>query len=281
MIGDAGLLNPSTSTSATTKERRITTVAKNPERGILRKHARGRFSPANIAREKSMTFTKHASNRRSRAQIRRLHRAEPHPIQDLRRGHGRALVLSVPQHDDARVRPAPPAWSSLTVEAATTLSYCVGHALPALLLGILSWAVAEILAGFAAYAEAMHAPPVVKGPVPAETDDADLPGGAKPSRSFMTLQVNDGSAGHGNQAQPGVRAAALPTEWSGERQGARTDWRVSLAHVAGACQSSLRRARHQRRAIEELRSLDDRSLRDIGISRCDIEHIARYGVRRE
>jgi len=37
----------------------------------------------------------------------------------------------------------------------------------------------------------------------------------------------------------------------------------------------------RRRAVEELQNLDDRSLRDIGPFRCDIDHIMRYGVRRE
>src|SRR6516225_6382167 len=135
--------------------RAITTVATSPERGIVRKHARGRLYPANKAWEKSMTFAKHTSDRRSRAHIRPLLRAEPHPIQDLRRGHVAPLVFSVPQHG-ARVRPAPLAWSSWTVKAAPTLSFYAGYALPALLLGFFSWAVAEILAGFAAYAEAMY-----------------------------------------------------------------------------------------------------------------------------
>lgn len=37
----------------------------------------------------------------------------------------------------------------------------------------------------------------------------------------------------------------------------------------------------RRHAVEELQNLDDRSLRDIGLFRCDIDHIVRYGVRRE
>lgn len=224
-----------------------------------------------------MTIAKHASH--SRARIRPLRRAEPHPIQDPRRGNGGTLVLSLAQHD-TRARPAPPAWSSLTVKAATTLSYCAGHAIPALLLGLLSWAVAEIVAGFAAYAEAMHAPPAAKGPVPADTEKTDTPRGAKPSPSLMTLQAN-GAAERANQARPSARATAFPAEWHGWRLRARTDWLVSLTHVAEACWSSLYRAQDRRRAIEELRGLDDRSLRDIGISRYDIEYAVRCGVRQE
>lgn len=41
--------------------------------------------------------------------------------------------------------------------------------------------------------------------------------------------------------------------------------------------TSLLRAREQRRARAALRSFDDRMLRDIGISRSEIEQIVRYG----
>jgi len=209
-----------------------------------------------------MTFAKHASDRRSQTQIRPLRRTEPHPG---------ALVISL-RRDDARVRPATPASSSLTVKAAATaLSYYAGHALPAMLLGILSWAVAESLAGFAAYAEAMYPPPASRDPLPAETGLIETPRGAKPSSSPLTMQVNDASAGYGNDARPGARAEC-PT--------ARTDRRVSLARVVAAWWSTLCRARDRRGAIEELQGLDDRSLRDVGLSRCDIEHIVRCGVRR-
>jgi len=126
-----------------------------------------------------MTFAKHTSDRRSRAQIRPLRRAEPHPIQ-VRQGHAAPLLISAPQYG-ARVRPAPPAWSSLRVKAATTLSYCAGHAFPVLLLGFFSWAVAELLAGFAAHAEAMYSPPTPKALLPIEEQATDTPQGAKPS----------------------------------------------------------------------------------------------------
>jgi len=226
-----------------------------------------------------MTFAKHTSDRRSRAQIRPLRRAEPHPIQDLRRGHVAPLVFSVP-HCGARVRRAPPAWSSLTVKAATTISYCAGHALPALLLGVFSWAVSEILAGFAAYAEAMYSPPAPKGLVSVEMQTTDLPRGAKPSLNLMMMQVS-GSAGCSNQVRPSTRTAELPAEWRGHGATARTDCHVSLTRIAAVCWSSMRQAVERRRAIAKLRALDDRALRDIGIYRCNIEHIVRQGAQRE
>jgi uncharacterized protein YjiS (DUF1127 family) len=261
---NAHLANQSISTPDTIMARHITTVAKSPERGIFRKHARGRFSPANIPWEKSMTFAHHVSDRRAHAQI-RPRRSEPRPFQDQHRGHAGGLILSLPQHD-ARTQPMPSAWSSLTVKAATTLSYSAGHALPALLFAFVSWAVAEILSGCAAYAEAMYAPPAA----------------TKPGLDLTTMLVNGGSAGHSHQIQPGTEAAALrPAEWRNERPAVRADWGVSLTRVVATCWSSVRRSRDRRQAIEELRSLDDRSLRDIGISRSDIESIVRYGARRE
>ena len=226
-----------------------------------------------------MTFVKHTSDRRSRAQIRPLRRAEPHPIQDLRRGHAAPLVFPVPQYG-ARVRRAPPAWSSLTLKAATILSYCAGPALPALLLGFFSWAVAELLAGFAAYAEAMYSPPAPKALVPIETQATDAPRGANRSRNVMMMQVNS-SAGCSNQVRPGARTAALPAEWHGHGASAHTDCHVSLWRIAAAWWSSMRQAVERRRAIAELRALDDRALRDIGVYRCNIEHIVRHEARQE
>ena len=217
-----------------------------------------------------MTFAKHTSDRRSQTRIRPLRRAEPHPIQDLRRGHTGALVISL-RRDDARVRPATPASSSLTVKAAATaLSYYAGHALPAILLGVFSWVVAESLAGFAAYAEAMYPLPASRDP--AETGLTETTRGAKPSLSPLTMQVSDASAEYSTQARPGARADCPTT---------RTDRRVSVTRVVAAWWSTLCRARERRGAIEELQGLDDRSLRDVGLSRCDIEHIVRCGVRRE
>jgi uncharacterized protein YjiS (DUF1127 family) len=219
-----------------------------------------------------MTFAYHASDRRHRAQIRRLRRAEPRLVEDLRRGQTGALIISPPRHD-ARAQLASPIWSSLTAKAATTLSYSAGPALPALLIALVSWVVAEILSGCAAYAEAMYAPPAAKGLAPAPT---------KPGFNLMTMQLNAGSPGHGHQARPGTRATALPpAEWRNERPTVRVDWRISLRRAVVTCWSSLRRSRDRQRAIGELHSLDDRSMRDIGLSRSDIEYIVHYGARRE
>jgi uncharacterized protein YjiS (DUF1127 family) len=149
-----------------------------------------------------------------------------------------------------------------------------------LLLGFFSWAVAELIAGFAAYAEAMYSPPASKALVPIETQVTDASLGAKPSRKLMMMQVN-GSAGCSIQVRSGTRTAALPTEWHGHGARAHTNWLVSLWRIVSAWWSSMRQAVERRRAIAELRALDDRALRDIGVYRCHIEQIARHGARPE
>ena len=128
-----------------------------------------------------MTFANHVSDRRLRTRIRPQRRTEPHPIQDFRRGHASALVLPAPRHKP-HTQPTPTAWSSLKTNA-TTLAYCAGHALPALLLAfaawVVNWAVAETLSGFAAYAEASYAPPVPNGFAPPAREATDRPQHAK------------------------------------------------------------------------------------------------------
>src|SRR6266436_2829139 len=52
---------------------------------------------------------------------------------------------------------------------------------------------------------------------------------------------------------------------------------ASLTSLAGKLWSRARAKRDRRLAIAELRSLDDRALRDIGICRFDIECFARHG----
>jgi hypothetical protein len=54
---------------------------------------------------------------------------------------------------------------------------------------------------------------------------------------------------------------------------------VKAAATLSYCAGHVVPALH--RAIEELRDLDDRSVRGIGIYRRDVEHIVRHGVPRE
>lgn len=54
-------------------------------------------------------------------------------------------------------------------------------------------------------------------------------------------------------------------------------WRTTLAQAIRRRTEWLRAARRDRRGIHELVALDDRSLADIGLTRSDVEHAARYG----
>jgi uncharacterized protein YjiS (DUF1127 family) len=285
---------------ATKMAGRITAVVINPERGIFRKHARVRFSPASTTWEISMTYAKH--DRRPTALIRPARRLVPQPGRDPRASHGGLPMLS-PARDATPLRPAPAAWSSLATRAAT-LCCCAGNALPSLLLAMLSWAITEVLAGCAAYAEAMYPIPV---PAAAEASgQAPPPLRAKPALNLVSAQMH-GGATRGRPVRYSAHAiAALAAEWQDElpalempaearpphtasgRTSSRISskasgkiWRISLKAVLIACWSRWRRAHDRRRAAEELRGMDDHTLHDIGITRSDIEFIIWNGLRRE
>jgi uncharacterized protein YjiS (DUF1127 family) len=51
----------------------------------------------------------------------------------------------------------------------------------------------------------------------------------------------------------------------------------ALAKSMGRWIARIRKERRIRRGIEEMMALDDRMLRDIGVSRSDVEYVARYG----
>jgi len=61
---------------------------------------------------------------------------------------------------------------------------------------------------------------------------------------------------------------------------ARHSMRVVLVRVAAAVSRALKRARNHRMTIDNLMALDDRMLKDIGLSRCQIPWIADEVVRR-
>jgi len=54
-------------------------------------------------------------------------------------------------------------------------------------------------------------------------------------------------------------------------------WLVSIKSAITSMRSMIKQWRERRRAIAELRALDDRSLRDIGLHRCEIDQIPRVG----
>jgi uncharacterized protein YjiS (DUF1127 family) len=208
---------------------------------------------------------------RSRSQI------EPARRISLNINRDRALVIQL-SRESAPARPV----GAVMARAIATLSKFAEHTFPNLLLGIVSWIIAETFVGCAAYAEAMYGMPLVPEvaqPVPAETPPRRVPN----RLSLVSIHARDDFATPERPAYAALPAhaalgvLALPAK----KQGRLSRWRSALGSLIVACRSTICRAHERRQMIAELRELDDRSLRDIGVSRCDIEHIARYGTRLE
>jgi uncharacterized protein YjiS (DUF1127 family) len=60
-------------------------------------------------------------------------------------------------------------------------------------------------------------------------------------------------------------------------QGGSPGWRPWLASIAARLWTRMREARERRRSIAALHALDDRTLKDIGLARHQIEHAVIYG----
>lgn len=169
-----------------------------------------------------------------------------------------------------------PAISTRVTKVVTACSSLAFEAVPNLLCAVLSWIMAEAWAGCAAYGEAMY-------PAPAAIERAEQVPATRPGLSLISTQVKSGSAGGNPMAQTGaiVRTVATSAESDSTMPQSDPDWRVRLGLVIAACWSRLWRAHQRRRAIAELKGLDEHSLRDIGLARCEIETILRHGARRE
>jgi uncharacterized protein YjiS (DUF1127 family) len=161
------------------------------------------------------------------------------------------------------------------------------HAVPTLPIAIVSWLATEFFAGCAAYAQAMY--PVF----PLEDEAADPPGrvaaaaagqgDAPRSRPVLRLvpmtpsSESDGAVAVGTRDQPSLDSSLRIGSLS-QAEPMRADHagrRPSVAVAAMSLVSRLRAARAQRRTTNVLQHLDDRTLRDLGICRGDIETAGR------
>jgi uncharacterized protein YjiS (DUF1127 family) len=222
-----------------------------------------------------MPSVKSTLHLRSRSQI------EPARRISLNINRDRALVIQL-SRESAPARPAGAMMSAVMVKAIATFSQFAGHTFPNLLLATTSWIIAEMFAGCAAYAEAMYGIPLA--PELAEPAPAEIPPRRAPNRlSLVSIHARDDFANPERPAYAALPAPATARALArpGERRGKLSRWRSALRGLIDACHSTIRRAQARRQMIAELRELDDRSLRDIGVSRCDIEHVARYGTWRE
>jgi uncharacterized protein YjiS (DUF1127 family) len=207
-------------------------------------------------------------------------------------------ALPVSSEDDATRRSTVAAAARFIVKAAAGFAACAEVAVPNFLLTAVSWTFAQALAGCAAYGEAMY-PGFVSVGEPVDQRD---PARGTPSEhgnpnqlqsrtsglSEISPIANDGIRGRAPflvSRQTRSSAAALVKtehiERSERTHAAVAGWSTSIASFLASLRSRIRCGRDSRLTIAKLRALDDRRLRDIGISRSDIEHLAGRGDRCE
>jgi uncharacterized protein YjiS (DUF1127 family) len=271
---------------------RVTAVAIKVRGGTLWKHGTGRVSLTNTAWEISMPFSKPLpcvpSSSRGPA---------PRPtdryiaLAPTRRSGDEAQETLLPFPRQAS--PQRRIWvaaSRFIAEGAARSAHAM-HALPNLPIVIVSWLVAEFFAGCAAYAQALY--PIF----PLEDDAADPCGRVAPAaagqgnapRSRPVLSLVPMMASSETDGAVPVRARNQPSPHSSSRVGCMSQaepmraghagWCASVNAVAMTLLSKLRLGREQRRTADALRLLDDRTLRDIGICRGDIESAKRESRR--
>jgi uncharacterized protein YjiS (DUF1127 family) len=258
--------------------RRVTTVASISGAGILQQCAQGRISRVSSFWERSMQFdnrlpgdrsSRRLINQRDQTAIfLRYSAAEAGirlggpsaasasrvwsyresyrpPTQDRLNGDGRALRTS--SDDDRSRRAMSAAASGMMARAAGGLAAWGKTAFPRLLFAVMCWMMAQALAGCIACAEAMYSVDLSDPPASPQTPS----GAVAPEAAYA------------------VRSETAPRGSFG--------WRASIRSLVAKFRSRTRRERDRGRAIAELPALDNRMLRDLGVSRCDIEYFARRG----
>jgi uncharacterized protein YjiS (DUF1127 family) len=166
------------------------------------------------------------------------------------------------------------------------------------LLSVASWAYAQALAGCADYGNAMY-PGFVGVGEPVDPRDPARGPLSEPGTPNQLQSRTSGLSEISPIADDGIRgrtpflvsrqtqssaADLVKTEYTERSEGTRAasaGSSTSKASFIARFRSRIRRGRDSRRAIAELPAFDDRWLRDIGISRCDIEHPADHGDRCE
>jgi uncharacterized protein YjiS (DUF1127 family) len=203
-------------------------------------------------------------------------RPDVHSFQqiDLRRGEGYRTSEGTPirtrPEQDASWRAIPTAMFGIGVRVIEGFAATGEIVFSGFLLAFMSWTMAEVLAGCAAYAQAMY-PCYVEDETGGQADR----GGPADAEHFPP------SPSHQTAAAVTVPVAVEYIALSEPPGVALRGWSASISLLAAKLWSRVRRERDRRLAMAELRSLDDRALRDIGICRGDIECFARDGDRCE
>jgi len=261
----------------------VTNVALISRAGTVPKHARDRFSPITRFRENSMPVAKHLSYARSRSRAKRSRR--------ITRSSSAHLCILHDEAPGARPQPASSPGPEIAAAAVASRSFFRSAAQCAdvageSLLAVASWIVTGMLDGCAAYALAMYGIPDAiidetcgdtkpsKPSAPPRTLSRPALQVVSPDRERNITAVTILSPPDTTQARASAECAAR----SGQTSRARSGWRTAIA-IAIPLLSRFRTAYARHQAIAELKSLDDRSLRDIGISRADIGYVAGRGAR--
>jgi uncharacterized protein YjiS (DUF1127 family) len=205
----------------------------------------------------------------------------------------RAVIQDPPGGSDGSFRTSSN-WPWRAVSAAISISItkaagvvgaCGELRLCRVLDAVVSWIFEQAFEGCAAYAAAMYGIPV--GELRDRHDPADDPQTAREHTDRLVSRPPGEISANvkGNiLCLAESRIARLEAEFVAPPQRPRMaspGWVASISSIVAKIRSRIRRLRDRRLAATELRSFDDRSLRDVGISRCDIEYLVRHGDRRE
>jgi uncharacterized protein YjiS (DUF1127 family) len=138
-----------------------------------------------------------------------------------------------------------------------------------------SWIFKQAFEGCAAYAAAMYGIPV--GELRDCHDPLDDP---QTAREHTDRSVSPASGEISANADGNILYLAESSIARRESEFSAAPQPVSIGSIVAKIRSRIRR-RRERRLAAELHCFDDRSLRDIGLSRCDVEYLMRHGDRRE
>jgi hypothetical protein len=227
-----------------------------------------------------------------RPHARSYHRIDRPLTEDWRATDDPSLLTPSRQHGSWRVIPA--VVSGLMTRTIGGFAACVAVEFPNFLLVVMSWMVAQAISGCAAYAEAMHSGSVYPGEpmdhrdpangAPSRHENPERLGKSGPSEMSAIAKGEIGECGpilQPDQTRSGV-AAAVEAEnilRSEATPAASLDRNAPVTSLVAGFRSRICRGRDQRLSIME--AFDDQTLRDVGISRCEIEYLARHGERRE